>query len=374
MKEFSILVINPGSTSDEVAVFRGGKKLFHEVVRYSVEEMAPFDDQPVTQQLEFRRALVLKSLEKNQITPASLDAVIGRGGLLRPIPSGTYTVNERMLADLRHPPMGEHPSNLGGLIAHDIACEVGIPSFIADPVVVDELDPLARYSGFPELPRVSIFHALNQKRVARIAAEQLGKTYEEARLIVAHGGGGISIGAHLGGRVVDVNNGLDGEGPMTPQRAGTVPAGQLVRLCFSEGMTPATMRLRLKGRGGIVAHAGSSDLILLERLADGVDIPSEARACLRPEIDDKKAKELLDAMVYQLAKSICALAATLCGKVDAIVFTGGLAYGKKHMVEPLRKRVEWLAPLFVFPGGDEMAALHESALRVLEGRESPKTY
>lgn len=374
MKEFSVLVINPGSTSDEVAFFRAGAKVFHETVRYSVDQLRPFESQKVTAQYEFRRSLVLGCLEKHGIALESIDAVIGRGGLVKPIPSGTYRVTPSLLADLQQGVLGDHPSNLGGIIAHSIAEPLGKPSYIADPVVVDEMEPLARYSGLPSMPRLSIFHALNQKRVARKAAEQLGKRYEDARLIVLHAGGGISVGAHLHGRVVDVNNALDGEGPMTPQRSGTLPAGQLVKMCFAEGATLQDIRLKLKGRGGIVAHAGTSDLIILENLADGKEISPEARAQLAPGMTAEKAKELLDAMVYQMAKFICALAPVLYGEVDAIVFTGGLAYGKKHMVEPLRKRVEWLAPLIVFPGGDEMAALYEAALRALQGVEIVREY
>ena len=247
----NILVVNPGSTSDEIAFFRGADMVFHEVVRYAPGDLKAFEKKKVTAQFHFRKELVLKTLTDHRVEPAEISAVIGRGGLVRPIPSGTYRVNEKMLQDLRHGVLGDHSSNLGGLIAYEIAHPLNIPAFLADPVVVDELEPLARYSGMPENPRISIFHALNQKRVARLAAEKLGKSYEDCRFIVMHGGGGISVGAHKGGRVVDVNNALDGDGPFTPQRSGGVPAGALARMCFSGSYSLADVKLKIKGRGGL---------------------------------------------------------------------------------------------------------------------------
>jgi butyrate kinase len=374
MKQHRVLVINPGSTSDEIALFEENTKVFHKVVRYSPKELAPFENTKVTAQFDFRKELVLKTLKENGVEPQSLTAVSGRGGLVKPIPSGTYTINQSLLSDLRDGVLGDHPSNLGGLIAHSIAEPLGIPAFIADPVVVDELEPLARYSGMPENPRISIFHALNQKRVARKIAEKLGKKYEDCNFIVAHAGGGISVGAHLRGRVVDVNNALDGDGPFTPQRSGGVPAGGLVKMCFSGKYTLDEMKLKLKGKGGVVAYTGTTDMIALEKMADGVELTPEQKEHIKPEITQDKANELLQALAYQVAKEIASFGAVLKGKVDAIILTGGQAYGKKHFVTPIRERVEWIAPVEVIPGGDEMSALCEAALRVLNKQENALEY
>jgi butyrate kinase len=374
MKDNLVLVINPGSTSDEVALFRGTQEVFHKVVRYQPKELEKFEGKKVTDQFDFRKELVLRLLRENGVDPASLTAISGRGGLVRPIPSGTYLVNEALLKDLREGVLGDHPSNLGGLIAHSIAAPLGIPAYIADPVVVDEMEPIARYSGMPENPRISIFHCLNQKRVARKIAEKLGKKYDECNFIVAHAGGGISVGAHKQGRVVDVNNALDSEGPFTPQRSGGVPAGGLVKMCFSGKYTLDEMKLKLKGKGGIVAYTGTTDMIALEKLADGVEITPDQREHLLLGITSEKASELLQALAYQVAKEIAGLSAVLCGKIDAIILTGGQAYGKKHFVQPIRDRVGWIAPIEVIPGGDEMSALNEAALRVLNNEEKVLTY
>ncbi len=359
MADYNILVINPGSTSDEVSYFRGEKEVFHKTVRYSPEDLRPYEREKITAQFDMRKRMVLGALQENGIDLKELHAVIGRGGLVKPIEGGVYAVNDDLLADLREGVMGDHSSNLGGILAHDIAAPLGIPSFIADPVVVDEMQPLARYSGMPENPRISIFHALNQKRCARHAARQLGKPYEECRLIVMHGGGGISVGAHLGGRVIDVNNALNGEGPFTPQRSGGVPAGGLVEMCFSGKYTKQDMMLKLKGRGGLVAYTGTSDCIALEKYiltgeikpGSGIDPDKMTR---------DEAREVMHAMGYQICKEIGALATVLEGKVDAIVLTGGLAYDKV-LVPEIKRRVGWIAQVLTYPGGDEMTALRAAA-------------
>jgi butyrate kinase len=369
-----ILTINPGSTSDEVAVFRGAERLAHRAVHYGLAELAPFEGQRVTAQLTMRRDVVGKTLSELGIGTESLDAAIGRGGLLRPMAGGTYRVDAAMLADLEAGVSGDHPSNLGGILAHGLVAPHGKPAFIADPVVVDELSAVARYSGMPDNPRVSIFHALNHKRVARQVAEQLGKTYAEARLVVVHAGGGISVGAHLNGRVVDVNDALDGEGPFTPQRSGGVPAGGLARLCYSGHYSAQQMRLKIKGRGGLIAYTGTSDVRLLGRFIRQEPLTPQERAELRAGLTPELAREAIDAMVYQVAKEIGAMAVVLRGAVDGVVFTGGLAHAKELVVEPLRKHVSWVAPLFVIPGGDELSALNEAAYRVLEGIEEAKSY
>lgn len=373
MSEYNILVINPGSTSDEVSFFRGRKLIFHKVVRYSPEDLKPFENQKVTSQFEMRKNLVLEALKENNISLEDIQAVIGRGGLVKPIESGTYEVDENLEKDLKEGVMGDHPSNLGGLIAKSIASVCKVKAFIADPVVVDEMDSIARYSGMPENPRISIFHALNQKRVARHAARQLGKPYEECRLIVMHGGGGISIGAHRDGRVVDVNNALDGEGPFTPQRSGGVPSGGLVKMCFSGKYTLDEMKLKLKGRGGLVAYTGTSDMIAIRKYIDTGEVVEKSG--LDPnKVTREKAKEALLAMSYQIAKEIGAMACVLEGKVDAIVLTGGIVREEDYVTAELRRRTEWIAPVIVYPGGDEMSALRLACETALKNPKKIKKY
>ena len=359
MAEFNILVINPGSTSDEVSFYRGDKLVFHKTVRYSPEALKPYEQQKITAQYDFRKDMVLAALAENKVELSEIHAVIGRGGLLKPIESGTYEINEKMMKDLQEGFMGDHASNLGGLLAKSIADLRQIPSFIADPVVVDELDPLARYSGMPENPRISIFHALNQKRVGRHAARSLGKPYDECNFIIMHGGGGISVGAHKQGRVVDVNNALDGDGPFTPQRSGGVPAGGLVKMCFSGKYTLADMKLKIKGRGGMIAYTGTSDMLALEKyILTGEVTPGSG---LDPAVVTReKAKETVLAMAYQIAKEIASMTAVLEDKVDAVVLSGGLAYDQ-IIVPELKRRIGWVAPVMLFPGGDEMSALRIAA-------------
>jgi butyrate kinase len=370
--DYSILVINPGSTSDDIAFFRGNKLVFSKVVRYTPADLAHFDGKKITSQFEFRKKVVMGALRENGIELSELNAVIGRGGVVKPIPGGTYAMNDALSRDLTEGVMGDHASNLGGLIAAEIAREAKVPSFIADPVVVDELEPLARYSGMPENPRVSIFHALNQKCVARMAAARLGKKYEDCRLIVMHAGGGVSVGAHINGKIVDVNNALEGDGPFTPQRSGGVPSGGLVKMCFSGKYTQTDIKLKIKGRGGLVAYTGTSDLVALEKYIEtgetapgsGIDPAKLSRAA---------AKECIEAMAYQMAKEICSLSAVLKGRIDAIVLTGGIAYSVRVM-SLLEERISWLAPVFKFPGGDEKSALRDAALRALKDPSTVQTY
>ena len=369
----NILVVNPGSTSDEVGYFRGEEQVYHTVVRYSPGDLREFEKEKITAQFHFRKGLVLKTLADNRIDPSEIAAVIGRGGLVRPISSGTYAVDENLLRDVTRGAMGDHPSNLGGLIAYEIAHPLGVPAFIADPVVVDELEPLARYSGMPENPRISIFHALNQKRVARLAAAKLGKRYEDCNLVVLHAGGGASVGAHKGGRVIDVTNALEGDGPFTPQRSGAVPCGGLVRMCFSSQYSLDDIRLKLKGRGGLVAYTGTSDLAALLKYIHGKGV-AEGSGLDPNMVTPESARECLLAMAYQMAKDIAAMAAVLEGKVDAVVLTGGVAYEGEIVVPAIRSRVEWIAPVLVFPGGDEMRALRDAAAGALDGVVPVKAY
>lgn len=371
---YTILVINPGSTSDEIALFKGREEVFHKTVRYSAKAMEPYESQPVTAQFEFRSKLLKETLEEENVNLEDLDAVIGRGGLLRPIPGGSYVVNEAVLRDLKSGQYGDHPSNLGGILAHTLAEKLDIPAFIADPVVVDEMDALARLSGMPENPRVSIFHALNQKRVARLAARELGKKYNEVNLIVMHGGGGISIGAHRKGRVVDVNQALDGDGPYTPQRSGGVPGGGLLKMAFSGKYTLQELKLKMKGKGGLIAYLGTSDLLFLENYLDGKDVSREDVDSLKPGVDKDFIKLCLEGMAYQIAKDICAMGAVLKGDVDGIVLTGGIIYDRR--IKPwIMERIEWMGkPVFCYPGGDEMASLRDAATRALDGSGPAKIY
>jgi butyrate kinase len=372
MSKFNILVINPGSTSDEVSFYRGEELVFHKVVRYSPEVLKPYERQKVTAQFAFRKDMVLGAMAENKVDLSEVHGVIGRGGLLNPIESGTYEINDKMLKDLEEGLKGDHPSNLGGILAKNIADMCKAAAFIADPVVVDEMDTLARYSGMPENPRISIFHALNQKRVGRHAARSLGKPYEECNLIIMHGGGGVSVGAHKQGRVVDVNNALDGDGPFTPQRSGGVPAGGLVKMCFSGKYTLVDMKLKLKGRGGMIAYTGTSDMLAIEKyVLTGEVTPGSG---LDPAvITREKAKEAVLAMAYQISKEIAAMTAVLEGKVDAVALSGGLAYDR-IIVPEVKRRISWIAPVMLFPGGDEMNALRIAANTGLKHPKKVRKY
>lgn len=355
---FKILTINPGSTSTKIAVFEDEKEVFSKTLRHSAEELSPF--QTVASQFQFRKDIIVSVLKAEGIDIHSLSAIVGRGGLVKPIESGIYEVNAALVRDLEHPVMGEHASNLGGLIAQDIAREInnGAKAYITDPVVVDELEPIARISGHPALKRASIFHALNQKIIARTYAKEVGKSYEELNLIVAHMGGGVSVGAHCHGRVIDVNNALDGDGPFSPERSGGLPTGALVELCYS-GKSKAEVKKMLKGEGGVVAYLETNDMLEVENKA--IADPNSEYAMVQ------------NAMCYQIAKEIGAMATVMKGKVDAILLTGGIAYGKP-ITNYIREMVEFIAPVKVYPGEDEMRALAMNGLMVLRGETTPKVY
>ena len=353
---YRLLIINPGSTSTKIAIFDNEKPVLEETLRHSNEELAPFGT--IIEQYEFRKNVILDTLNANGINITKLSAVVGRGGLLKPLESGTYRVNSKMLDDLRHRPMGHHASNLGAIIAHEIASQLGIPAFIVDPVVVDEMDEIARISGMPEIERISLLHALNQKAVGRRAAADLNRKYEDLNLIIAHLGGGISVGAHRKGRVVDVNNALDGEGPFSPERAGGLPIGGLIKLCFSGKYTLDEIKKKITGKGGLVAYLGTNDGREVVRMIEG---------------GNKKAELVYRAMAYQVAKEIGACAAVLEGKVDAVCLTGGLAYDK-HLTGWIKERVEFIGEVKVYPGEDEMIALAEGGLRVLREEEAAREY
>ncbi|MBD3370412.1 butyrate kinase [Candidatus Fermentibacteria bacterium] len=355
-KTYRILAINPGSTSTKISVFENKEQVWTENLAHSQEELSSFEK--IIDQYDFRERVILRSLADNGFPVDSFHGVVGRGGLLYPVAGGTYRVDERLKDHLRQGVQGEHVSNLGALIADKVAEEAGCDAFIVDPVVVDELQPLARYSGHPELPRKSIFHALNQRAVARNAAEKLGRPYGQANLIVAHMGGGITVGCHSQGRVIDVNNGLNGDGPFTPERTGGLPSGDLVDLCFRGDRSHDQMKKLIKGAGGIVAYLGTNSM---KEVSDRVDNgESESEAVYR-------------AMAYQVSKEICSLAAVVDGQVDGIVLTGGVA-NDPRFTGWIEERVGFLAPVLVFPGEMEMDALALGALRVLEGREEAQTY
>lgn len=355
-QRFRILVVNPGSTSTKIGVFDNVTCIFEKTIRHNADEIRHYFR--IIEQYDFRKKVILEQLDYEGINISKLDAVCGRGGLLRPIEGGTYKVNEPMLKDLRMGYNGEHASNLGGIIAYEIADGLNIPSFIVDPVVVDEFHDTARVSGVPEIPRRSIFHALNQKAVARRTVTDIGKSYENANLIIVHMGGGITIGAHKDGKVIDVNNGLHGDGPFSPERAGTVPAGDLVSMCFSGQYYRDEVMKLLVGNGGLMAYLETNDALEVEKRIDS---------------GDDYAALIYDTMAYQIAKEIGSMSVVLNGNVDAIVLTGGLAYGKAF-VEMISDRVNWIADIITYPGENELQALNEGTLRVLREEETAKIY
>ncbi|RPI00750.1 MAG: butyrate kinase [Calditrichaeota bacterium] len=351
-----IFAVNPGSTSTKVALFEGDKKMFANNVAHSIEDLKPF--KTINDQFDFRRQAIEKVVIQAGIDLSQVSAFVGRGGLLRPIAGGTYEIDDLMLDDLRNMIGGEHASNLGALLASFWGKLYDRPAFIVDPVVVDEMEEIARFSGHPLFPRKSIFHALNQKSVARAAAEQLGKPYEELYLIVAHLGGGISVGAHRCGRVIDVNNALDGEGPFSPERTGSLPVGDLVRYCFSGQAELQQVLKMIKGQGGIAAYLGTNDMRdILQLISQG----------------DVRAELIYQAMAYQISKQIGEMAVCLKGKVNAIILTGGITYDKL-IVKLISNYIAFLGPIIVIPGEEEMQALVAGALRVLNGMEQAKNY
>ncbi|NOX85726.1 MAG: butyrate kinase [Chlorobi bacterium] len=357
MENNQILVINPGSTSTKFALFEGTSPVFIQTIHHTLEEMEGFPK--ITDQFTFRKNLIIKQLEKEETNLAAIRIVMGRGGLLKPVESGVFAVNEKMINDLKSCAYGEHASNLGGLIAYDIAKSLpDAKAYIANPVVVDELNDLARLSGHPKLPRRSIFHALNQKAIARQHARQILRKYEDLNLIVVHLGGGITVGAHKKGKVIDVNQGLDGDGPYSPERSGTLPVGDLVRLCFSGEYSLKEVLKMIKGEGGLVAYLKTNNAIEVEkRISEG----------------DEYSKLIYDGMAYQVSKEIGAMAAVLGFQVDGILITGGIAHDK-YFTNEIISNCHRLAPIHVYPGEDEMKALAMNGLRVLNNETEVKEY
>lgn len=352
-----ILTINPGSTSTKIALFDREVNIFQKNLKHSAEDLNNYEK--IVDQFAYRKEMIVGVLREENINIDDIQYIVARGGLVKPISSGIYEINQDLIEDLTIGIQGEHASNLGGLIANDMAKQIsGARAFIADPVVVDELQDVARVSGHPLFERISIFHALNQKAIARIYAKEHGEKYEELNLIVAHLGGGISVGAHKGGKVIDVNNALDGDGSFSPERAGDLPLGQVVKACFSGKYTLAQIKKMICGQGGYVGYLNTNDAYKVECMANA---------------GDKKAAMIQKAMVYQVAKSIGAMSTVLSGKVDAILVTGGIAYGKPF-VASLKERVSFLAKVFVYPGEDEMKALAMNALMLHNGEIEVAVY
>ncbi len=353
-----ILTINPGSTSTKIGLFHDLEQVLTKTIRHTAEELQEFDE--ITDQYEFRKNFIMKTLQEKQVDISVIDAVVGRGGMLKPIPGGVYRVNQAMIEDLKKGILGEHASNLGGIIAKEMAREIKNRenAFIVDPVVVDEMDEMARISGRPELPRMSIFHALNQKAVARRYARENSLNYDRLNLIVVHLGGGITVGVHQNGRVIDVNNGLDGDGPFSPERAGSVPVGSLARLCFSGKYQLHQVKKLIAGKGGMVAYLETNDANKVE---------------LKINEGDKHARLIYGSMAYQISKEIGASAAVLKGNIDAILITGGLAKSEMLM-EWIKDRIGFLAPVHLYPGEDELQALAENVYFALKEELPIKEY
>jgi len=348
-----ILSINPGSTSTKIAVYNSEELVFVETIRHSTDELSSF--KTIFDQYEFRKNIITTALTSAQIPLSDFSAIVGRGGLMRPLESGVYEVNDQMINDLKtgH----QHASNLGAMIAREIAEQIpGCLALIADPVVVDELQDVARISGLPQFPRRSVFHALNHKAIGRKYAKSIGSTYEKLNLVIAHLGGGISVAAHKQGKVIDTNQALDGFGSFSPERAGTIDAGALISMCFSGNFTQDEIHKLLVGKGGMVAHLGTND----SRLATQNALNG-----------DKHAQLIIDAMAYNVAKEIAGMIAVLEGNVNTVILTGGIAYNIV-VVNYIKKMIAPLAHLVVYPGEDEMEALAFAGLRVLQGEKAKK--
>ncbi|MFZ5967499.1 MAG: butyrate kinase [Bacillota bacterium] len=350
-----VLVINPGSTSTKVAIFKDDENVIQKTLNHLPEDLEQFSK--ITDQYDYRKNMILDWMKEEGFETSQLKAVVGRGGLLRPMPNGTYTVTEMMIEDLKIGIQGEHASNLGGIIAKAIADQEGIHSYIVDPVAVDEFDDIARISGMPEVPRRSLLHALNVKAVAHRVAKEMGKQVDDLNLVVAHLGGGISVVPMRKGKMVDANNAKE-MGPFSPERTGGLPIGDLAKLCFSGKYTHNDIKKMLSGKGGLVAYLGTNDAREAEKMIQN---------------GDQKAKLVYEAMGYQIAKEIGAMATVLEGKIDAIILTGGMAYSKM-LTSYIMERVEFIAPIIIKPGEDELLALNEGVQRVLSGKETAKIY
>ena len=350
------LIINPGSTSTKIGIFEDEELKMDETLRHSTEEIAKYDS--IIDQKDFRKNIILDFLKEKNIDVNTFNVIVGRGGLLKPIEGGTYEVTDAVIKDLEIGVQGQHASNLGGILAREIADQIGVKAYIVDPVVVDELSDVARVSGMPDVQRTSIFHPLNQKAVARRYAKSVGKKYQDLNLVVAHLGGGVSVGAHDHGRIVDVYSAFEGDGAMSPERCGGLPTGALIRLCYSGKFSEKEMLKKATGAGGFNAYLGTND----------------AREVMKKiDAGDDKARLVMDAFIFQVCKDIGAEATVLKGKVDQIIITGGIAYNER-ITAAMKERIGFIAPVTVYPGEDELLALAQGAIRVMNGEEKAQQY
>ena len=364
-----ILVVNPGSTSTKIAVYEAGgqpaaqdasqqalSEVFDETLRHNAEELQRLGE--IKDQLEYRKEVVTDALREHKCKLADFAAIVCRGGLVRQIPGGTYRVNDDLVRDCRIGISGQHASNLGALIGCELENESGVPAYVVDPPVVNELSEIARYSGHPSIERTCVWHALNQKAIARRYASSVGKTYEDLNLLICHMGGGVSVGAHVKGKVLDTEDTVGGEGPFSPERAGSLPVDKVIDLCFNGDMTGEEIQQMFTRRSGLLAYTGTNEMrSLLQAASEG----------------DASVQEALAAFYYQIGKEIAAMSVAMKGKVDQIIFTGGIAHSKV-VTDAISELVDWIAPVTVYPGEDEMQALAEGAWRVLTGREEAKEY
>jgi len=354
--EYRILVINPGSTSTKIAVYEDEHEIFSETLRHDAEHLKSLG--MIADQKSYRKGIVVEAIKKHGFTMKDFTAVACRGGLIRQIPSGTYRVTQRLFEDSIAGVSGKHASNLGALIGHELELESGVPAYIVDPPVVNELADRAKYSGHPAIERVCVFHALNQKAVARRYAAETGRAYEDLNLLVCHMGGGVSVGAHVKGKVLDTEDAVGGEGPFSPERAGSLPVNKVVEICFRSGKNETEIKRTFTRGSGLLAYTGSNNVR---------GVLAEA------EEGDEKAKQALEAFYYQVAKEIAAMSIAMKGEVDQIILTGGIANGKA-VTDAITKLVDWIAPVTVYPGEDELLALTQGVLRVLRGEEQAKDY
>lgn len=355
-KIYKIFAVNPGSTSTKFALFENETVLYKETIPHDLKELESCDS--ISAQKSLRTKIMNQHLRKEKIKLQCIDAVVGRGGIIEPLVSGTYEINQKMLSDLNRPKATIHASCLGGMMAYDIGQQYGVPSYIVDPIVVDEREPLAKFSGLQGIQRNSVFHALNAKAVARKCCKELGKSYDKVNLIVTHMGGGITISAHKKGKVVDVSNAIEGEGPFTPERTGSLPLLPIIRMCYSGKYTAAQMEDIITNKGGAYSYLGVKDYKSIEQAANE---------------GHERSQVIIQAMAYQVAKEIGAMAAVLSGNVDRIILTGGIAYGKL-LTSYITKYVDFIAPVYISPGEDEMLALCQGVLRVLRGENKALTY
>lgn len=357
MDNFYILTVNPGSTSTKTGIFRNEEPVFIKKIVHDAGVLNGFSS--IMEQYVYRKNSIIEELNAINFSLSDIDIIMARGGLLKPVRSGVYEINDRMIEDLSSNTMGEHASNLGGLIAAELAGQTSTgKAYIADPVVVDEMQDIAKVAGHPAFKRVPIFHALNQKAIARKHAASINRDYEEINLIIAHIGGGVSVGAHCRGQIIDVNNALYGDGPFSPERSGSIPAKQLVDICFSGKYSKAEIEKMLVGGGGFMAYFGTNSYSEIKN---------------RAENGDKQCKLILDAMAYQVSKYIGSMAAALKGEVDAILITGGIA-NDPYICSYISKMVEFIAPVTVYPGEDELSALAHNGLMLLRGTIQAKQY